>query len=92
VQMASSIGIFGPESQENLKVIRENLKVIRLVRNTFAHSMVDINFTTKEIERACNRLALSKNDNFFVSRLKENDEKEKINRTKLCYFLVLIAF
>jgi hypothetical protein len=47
--------------------------------------MVDINFISKEIERACNRLALSKNDNFFVSRLKENDEKEKINRTKFGY-------
>lgn len=77
-QMATLLGIFGPEAQENLKVIR-------LVRNAFAHSMVDINFTTKEIDRACNRLTLSKNDDFFVRRLKESNEKEKTNRTTFGY-------
>jgi hypothetical protein len=32
---------------------KQNLEVVRAVRNVFAHSLADVRFTTPEIEKAC---------------------------------------
>jgi hypothetical protein len=58
---AKSLEITGPQATANLEVIR-------LVRNTFAHSLSDLEFAMPEIARACARLILSNNAEFFVSQ------------------------
>jgi hypothetical protein len=61
--MACSVGITG-------NIADKNLEVIRLVRNTFAHAMVVVDFNSAEVVRACNRLKLTGTSNFFVDRHK----------------------
>jgi hypothetical protein len=43
---ASAVGLIGPNTTNNLEVIRH-------VRNAFAYSLSEIEFTTPEVERAC---------------------------------------
>jgi hypothetical protein len=73
ITKAGSLGLIGTETSKNLKVIR-------LVRNAFAHSMTEVAFTTPEIEAACALLTLSKNAQFFCDR-----EDEHRTRYRYCY-------
>ncbi len=57
-----------------------NLKVIRAVRNVFAHCMSGVLFDAPEIERACNRLTVSTNSAFFI-----NLEATRKSRYRFCY-------
>jgi hypothetical protein len=70
---AASLGIIGPQTTSNLEVIR-------LVRNAFAHSLSEIEFTTPEVERACSQLTLSRNAEFFVT-----GEPTRKARYRYCY-------
>jgi hypothetical protein len=51
IKEATNLGIVGPQTTSNLDIIR-------LVRNAFAHSLSEIEFTTPEVERACSVLKL----------------------------------
>lgn len=51
IKEAERLGLIGPQTTSNLEVIR-------LVRNAFAHSLSEIEFTTPEVERACSVLKL----------------------------------
>ena len=66
ISFCASAGLFGEMS-------KNNLEIIRLVRNTFAHSMADITFCTPEIERACDRLNNESTHQFFI----DNESKRK---------------
>lgn len=73
-QMVGLLGILGEKSSSNIRVIR-------LVRNAFAHAMSEITFASSEIERACSRLHLSETDNFFVEQI-DKDHKALKNRQR----------
>jgi hypothetical protein len=60
ISKASTLGLIGP-------VTTENLEVIRHARNAFAHSLSEIEFTTPEVERACAMLAPPLNKNLYVT-------------------------
>jgi hypothetical protein len=49
--IADKLGILGP-------IARKNLEAIKHIRNTFAHTAIHINFSTKEIADACKVLVL----------------------------------
>jgi hypothetical protein len=51
ISMAGALGIIGPKS-------RSNLKIIRHVRNAFAHAKIPIDFETDEVAGACSELHL----------------------------------
>jgi hypothetical protein len=57
-----------------------NLKVIRAVRNVFAHCMSDVRFDAPEIERACNRLIVTSNAALFIDK-----EPIRKSRYRVCY-------
>jgi hypothetical protein len=59
---------------------RKKLRVIRLVRNVFAHAMVEVTFTTPEIVAACHEIVLSPNAQFFVDQ-----ESQREIRYRFCY-------
>jgi hypothetical protein len=67
IRFCTAAGLFGTISKNNLNVMRQ-------VRNAFAHSMVDITFTTPEIERACNRLINEDTDKFFIDNESKNQK------------------
>jgi hypothetical protein len=46
IKEAECVRLIGPQT-------KNNLDIIRLVRNAFAHSLSEIDFTTPEVERAC---------------------------------------
>jgi hypothetical protein len=46
IKKAFAHGLIGPATKKNLEVIKD-------VRNAFAHSFSEIEFTTPEVERAC---------------------------------------
>jgi hypothetical protein len=46
IKMANALRIFGDET-------RDNLDLIRNIRNTFAHAKVPINFDTRQVKNAC---------------------------------------
>jgi hypothetical protein len=50
ISKAEGLGLIGSQTTSNLEVIR-------LVRNAFAHSLSEIEFTTPEVERACSLLS-----------------------------------
>lgn len=62
-----AIGIVGNKTLKNLEVIKD-------IRNPFAHSLADIDFSTTEITDACRRLVLSDNAKFFV----DQEQKRKV--------------
>jgi hypothetical protein len=49
--MAAALGIIGPKT-------RDNFRIIRHVRNAFAHAKIPIGFETKEVADACSELHL----------------------------------
>jgi hypothetical protein len=49
ISMAAALGIIGPKT-------RSNFKIIRHVRNAFAHAKIPIDFETVEVARACEEL------------------------------------
>src|SRR5882724_77069 len=49
--MGRAIGLFGPETQDNLDAIR-------VLRNAFAHAYLPITFKTRAIDRLCSLLKL----------------------------------
>ena len=53
IRMAFALGIFG-------EGMRSDLSLIRSIRNTFAHSRLDINFDTPEVVEACRHFTLPK--------------------------------
>jgi hypothetical protein len=53
IAMCSSTGIIGPVTTSNLEVIKDN-------RNAFAHAIIDITFEEPAVQRACNRLKITK--------------------------------
>jgi hypothetical protein len=61
-------------------VTRKNLDVIKNIRNVFAHAMADVEFSSPAISRACDRLQLSSNAQFFVDQ-----EQNCKNKYKYCY-------
>jgi len=73
IKRAAQLGVIGPKTVENLDVIR-------VVRNVFAHAMSPVEFTTPEIETACARLSVSDNAAFFVDR-----EPQRKARYRYCY-------
>jgi hypothetical protein len=51
IVLASALGILGPD-------LRHNFRLVRHIRNAFAHARIPIKFETPEIEMACNDLRL----------------------------------
>ena len=51
ISEASARGIIGPKT-------KENMRIVRLVRNVFAHAMANLTFDTPEISEACRILEL----------------------------------
>jgi hypothetical protein len=49
ISMAAALGIVGPKT-------RSNLKIIRHIRNAFAHAKIPIDFDTDEVTKACEEL------------------------------------
>ena len=73
IRKATQLGLIGPQTEKNLRVIR-------LVRNVFAHAMVEVTFTTPEIVAACHEIVLSPNAQFFVDQ-----ESQREIRYRFCY-------
>jgi hypothetical protein len=61
ILIAQAIGILG-------KLTRQNLDIVKHVRNTFAHGRMPILFSTKEIVDACNALTVPPNPQRFFER------------------------
>ena len=59
---------------------KSNLDVIRNVLNAFAHSMIEVTFTTLPVATACGMLALPEDAKFFVEK-----ETERKSRWQYCY-------
>jgi hypothetical protein len=72
-EVASSIGLIGENTINNLEVIRH-------IRNTFAHAIANISFEEPEMERACNRLRLSDTHESLIKSL-----TSQINRQRYGY-------
>jgi len=53
IEMAYAMDIFGDQ-------MKNNLNLIRTIRNTFAHAKIPIKFDTQEIKEACAHLAIPK--------------------------------
>lgn len=70
---AVAFGFIGPKTKANLDVIRH-------VRNTFAHSISEVNFASPAIKAACEKLILSDNAKFFVEQ-----ETKRRTRFQYCY-------
>lgn len=51
ISMATALGILGPKSQHNFRIIRH-------IRNAFAHCRIPVDFETQEINDACRELHL----------------------------------
>jgi hypothetical protein len=49
ILIADCLGMFGPDTRNNLNLIKE-------IRNTFAHARVPITFSSPEIQDACEAL------------------------------------
>jgi hypothetical protein len=64
IKKAFTHKLIGPNTKKNLEVIKE-------VRNAFAHSFSEIEFTTPEVERACAMLTLPPNKTFYVDPAEE---------------------
>lgn len=53
IKLAFALGLYGPET-------RDDLDLMRAIRNTFAHSAREVTFATPEIEAACNAIQFMK--------------------------------
>lgn len=51
IKAGFALGLFGPLTREDLHIIRE-------VRNSFAHSMVPISFENDDVKNVCSRIGL----------------------------------
>jgi len=68
IRMAYALGIIGNETKENLGIIRR-------VRNTFAHAASPVSFSTNCVHQACDLLAVPAN--YRPSRRKTLSGREK---------------
>jgi hypothetical protein len=64
IKKAFAYGLIGPNTQKNLEIIKE-------VRNAFAHSLSEIEFTTLEVQRACAMLTPPPNKALYVDPAEE---------------------
>jgi len=64
------INLIGPTAKMNLKIIKD-------VRNVFAHAFSNVNFSSDEIANACSRIKLNDQSKFFV----DHEEIRKIRFT-----------
>jgi len=69
-QVALGIGLIG-------EITHNNLEVIRHIRNTFAHAIANISFEEPEMTRACNRLKLSDDHQFFINSLTDHVKRHR---------------
>jgi hypothetical protein len=65
ISMAAALGIVGPKS-------RHNFRIIRHVRNAFAHAKLPIGFETKEVADVCGELHM-------IDPLAPHSQREHIN-------------
>jgi hypothetical protein len=65
ISMAAALGIIGPKS-------RYNFRIIRHVRNAFAHAKLPIGFETKEVADVCGELHI-------IDPLAPHSQRERIN-------------
>lgn len=65
IQMGRNLGLFGPQTNQSLTIIRK-------IRNVFAHARVPVSFATPEINDACAILVLPAAPETSVKS--ENDE------------------
>jgi hypothetical protein len=77
IKKAFTHGLIGPDTQKNLEVIKE-------VRNAFAHSLSDIEFTTPEVERACAILTPPPNKAFYVEPAEEPQRQARYRYCIAC--------
>ncbi len=80
--LADSLGILGPLTKKNLEIIKH-------VRNTFAHTAIPIDFSTKEIADACIVLELLPNPKPMrvIPRLKFDTPRQKF--TGVCEIIAV---
>jgi len=64
---ASNLNVVGPRTTTNLKVIKN-------VRNVFAHALSNVSFSSDQIIKACYKIKLSDTSQFFV----DQEEERKI--------------
>jgi len=80
VHMAFALGIIGPKSCDDLEVIR-------LVRNAFAHNGQKIDFNTPAVALACERLTMPErceatgNDIHSLEKITEARERYRVSAT-----------
>jgi hypothetical protein len=67
IAAASALNLTGP-------IANKNATIIRNIRNVFAHAMSDVSFADDPIVKACGRIKLSTNNQFFV----DHEETRKI--------------
>jgi hypothetical protein len=73
IVMCSSTGIIGP-------VTTSNLEVVKKIRNVFAHAIIEITFEAPAVQRACNRLKITKS-----TAAMELAEGRSRNRHTFCF-------
>jgi hypothetical protein len=74
VQMGRALRIYGPETHSNLRIIRH-------VRNTFAHVRIPITFDTPEVADACQELVIQ--EVLFPRAVREPPNKKKLGTRQL---------
>jgi hypothetical protein len=86
ILIADSLGILGKETLGNLDLIKH-------IRNTFAHAVLPIDFSTKQISDTCDALVVTEKPETFRREIKLATSREKY--TTICevtaFALVLYA-
>src|SRR5580700_8908070 len=77
IKKAFTHSIIGPDTKKNLEVIKE-------IRNFFAHSLSEIEFTTLEVERACAMLTPPANKAFYVDPAEEPQREARYRYCIAC--------
>lgn len=77
VQMAYAMDIFGDET-------KQNLDIIRVVRNAFAHAKIPIKFETPQVKVACSYLAIPKLLTPVVMRKAQDDIQGRQRYQEVC--------
>lgn len=85
IRMAFALGMFGEKT-------RADLSLIRVIRNTFAHSRMDINFETTEVSKACDFLTLPERAPTLISHRKASNSCQIFIDVCFQYSLHLITY
>ncbi len=84
IRIAFALGILGEEA-------RSDLSLIKSIRNTFAHSRLEIDFTTPQVIEACNHFTLPKRWTTY-SESDSPDPRELFIHVGFDYAIRLITF